>query len=983
MVDFADLAILAECWNKEVTVLINEFLTSNHSGGIVDEDVQSSDWIELRNFNSYAINLQGWYLTDNPNNLDKWKFPDVTIQPGEYLIVFASGKDRAVSGSELHTNFTLDLSGEYLALVGADGETVVHDYAPKFPSQYEDVSFGMALRQGDRYVSNNYFLTPTPRGSNSSPYPNVGSSISNVEHNPAQPGDNDDLIVTAAITETQKPISSVQLHYRVMYNSEISLEMFDDGLHGDANSVDGIYGAIIPATVTGPGEMLRYYITAADSASGQSRAPLPLDLSGQNQSPQYFGTVIVDSGITTQLPVLHWFVENPSAAVTDTGTRASVYYDGEFYDNIFVRRRGASTASWPKHKFKLDFNKGYFFRYSDSAPPVDEINLQSHWLEVSIGGRRDYPSSYLRETASLQFQRDAGVQASNSFHIQLQQNGSFYGLYSFVEQVDETFLQRHGFEIENAVMYKAVSSGSTRSNLGPNPDPSVYQEIIPGNGSAFSQLQALTAGINEGNADRAVYVYDNINLSQVINELATQTVLNNPDRLVKNYYIYLDPVTGQWNRFPWDMEMGFGVDTTFSCCEFLTNENFNSPLYGDNNHVQGIGMPNTMHHLNDAIFDIDSTRQMYVRRVRTLIDEYLADGTDYFENLVNVLKTKIEAEADADNLIWGAGDIDGGVDSILLTWLPTRRTQLFETYGPFGSGLIPESQPLNPVMSFGEIILNPSSGNQNQEYVEIVNQNGFAVDISGWQISGGIELLFQPGTVVPSQSSLYISPDVRAFRAREISPKGNEGRFAQDNYKGHLSNWGETINLFDNNGNLVASKAYQGNPSAAQQYLRVTEVMYHPQGGGSFNEEEYEYIELKNIGTAPLLLDGVKITDGISYEFAPGSGLFLPSGQMIVIIKNRDAFSERYDTGNIDIAPGQYTKSLSNGGETIKIEDDTNSTIIEFRYEDFWWPLTDGPGYSLDILDAGNSNLDSWNISESWQVSSVINGTPGKEDFGI
>src|SRR6184192_3288019 len=87
-------------------VLISEFLAEN-DGGLRDQDGDTPDWIELYNNSSASVNLAGWHLTDSSTNLTKWTFPSTDLGPGTFLIVFASGKDRAVAGSELHTNFKL------------------------------------------------------------------------------------------------------------------------------------------------------------------------------------------------------------------------------------------------------------------------------------------------------------------------------------------------------------------------------------------------------------------------------------------------------------------------------------------------------------------------------------------------------------------------------------------------------------------------------------------------------------------------------------------------------------------------------------------------------------------------------------------------------------------------------------------------------------------------------------------------------------
>ena len=121
---------------------ITEFLAHNQTS-ITDEDGDHSDWIELHNFGAIAVNLDGWHLTDDAVQLNKWRFPGTNLPPGGFLIVFASGKDRALPGAPLHTSFTLDEQGEYLGLVKPDGQTIVSEFAPAFPKQRMDISFGL------------------------------------------------------------------------------------------------------------------------------------------------------------------------------------------------------------------------------------------------------------------------------------------------------------------------------------------------------------------------------------------------------------------------------------------------------------------------------------------------------------------------------------------------------------------------------------------------------------------------------------------------------------------------------------------------------------------------------------------------------------------------------------------------------------------------------------------------------------------------
>ncbi|MEO8353453.1 MAG: lamin tail domain-containing protein, partial [Chthoniobacteraceae bacterium] len=134
---------------------ITEFMAANKSV-LADQDGDYSDWVEIHNPDATPISLAGFHLTDDSANLDKWTFPAVTLNPGAYLIVFASGKDRVNPAAELHANFVLAADGEYLALVAPDGVTVVSAFGPTYPPQYDDESFGL----GQPGTSGNVNLAP-------------------------------------------------------------------------------------------------------------------------------------------------------------------------------------------------------------------------------------------------------------------------------------------------------------------------------------------------------------------------------------------------------------------------------------------------------------------------------------------------------------------------------------------------------------------------------------------------------------------------------------------------------------------------------------------------------------------------------------------------------------------------------------------------------------------------------------------------------
>jgi len=149
--------------------------------------------------------------------------------------------------------------------------------------------------------------------------------------------------------------------------------------------------------------------------------------------------------------------------------------------------------------------------------------------------------------------------------------------------------------------------------------------------------------------------------------------------------------------------------------------------------------------------------------------------------------------------------------------------------------------------------------------------------------------------------------------------------------------------------------------------------MYHPS-----SEPNEEYIELTNIGAETINLNLVKFTNGIDFTFPD---IDLIPGEHTVIVRNLTAFTAQYGT-DIHIA-GQYTGSLANAGEGIRLEDAIGQTILDFEYSDNWRSITDGQGFSLTIIDPANTDIDSWSAKDSWRASAYAGGSPGQDDSGI
>jgi hypothetical protein len=268
------------------------------------------------------------------------------------------------------------------------------------------------------------------------------------------------------------------------------------------------------------------------------------------------------------------------------------------------------------------------------------------------------------------------------------------------------------------------------------------------------------------------------------------------------------------------------------------------------------------------------------------------------------------------------------------------------------------------------------NGNQDAEYIQLLNTNSIAIDVTGWKLAGGIEHDFTPGTVIPAKGSLYVCPEAAAFRARPVSPKGGEGRFVQGGYKGHLSNLGETILLLDAAGGTNNVLTYSGQPSDAQRYLVMSELMYHPPGDGLA-----EFVELMNISDSVTLnLAGLHFTQGLQFGFTNSPITTLPPGGRVLVVRNWAAFTSIYGS-NLPVA-GVFTNgsALNNSGDHIKLEDENNETVFEFSYSDSApWPTSaDGLGYSLVLISPTTKPDPS--VGTNWRASLVKGGSPGTSD---
>lgn len=865
---------------------ISEFLARNPEG---------QDWIELHNPNNFSLNLEGYALTDDPAKPDQFTFPPTVIQPGEYYVLNAGDLGFSLSGS-----------GEYLALFDQSG-SLLTDFSPLYPAQFSGVSYGLF---GSDYA---YLGTPTP-GTPNLATPHLTDHTFTI--NP-----DGGLTISAIAGSSANALSNVSLHYRRMFDGESSLPMTLAG---------GRYSATLPHDLAAPGEMIRWRLTATDSVS-ETKFPLhPTD-----DSPEYFGTVAPDPSLTSALPVLQWFLPPSSFAAADTreGTRCSLFWRGEFYDHILVHLRGATTAALEKKPHQFEFNPSHEFQLHPDAPRVDQINVNAAYPD----------SSYLRDILPMENLALMGMPAPDTFPVRVQRNGSFHSLGIMIEQPDREFLERHDTLLDpEGALFKATGNGSwLASTTG----------FEARNDSSLADLSTFASALNApGQLD---FLLENTDLPSLVNYLAVNVIdsIFNPQ---KNYYIHQNRF-GEWMVLPWDRDFSYGHRWLGSgdprgsagpATFLVTDERYE---WGGSNHDDKGGY----NRLFNAIFSHPKTSEMFYRRLRTTIDTVMAPGK--LESRLEHYRTLMKPEADLDRFSWGFTNdsnyrrfpqepFDQALDRIRDIYLPARRLFLESDGGHPARGTLPESQPSLPSINFGQIVTNPSSGDQDDEFLELTNPNDFAVDLSNWTLSGAITHTLRPGTVIPANSSLVLSPKVSQYRTK------NPPAFTQGNYSGHFSNFSETLTLNDSSGILVATTTTPNLPSPNQLHLVISEIMYHP------TDDASEFLELLNTSNHLTLdLSGVAFSKGVEFTFP--NGTTLSPGERIVI--------SSFPSGR-----------LANEGETLKLDDTDGSTISEFTYSNTApWPLApDGSGPSLTYL-GGDPNS-----PQSWRPSVHPGGSPGSSD---
>ncbi len=460
---------------------LTEFVAANASG-LQDEDGDRSDWIELHNPNRFSLEVTSHYLTDSAGNRRQWRFPARKIPAGGFLLVFASGKDRAPAEGELHTNFRLDAQGEYVGLVAPDGVTVLDQFPTDYPAtrnyppQWTDVAYGRDPTGGV-----GFHPPPTPGATNGPAYEGLVSAVQfshergfhttpfHVSLSTATPT----AVIRYTLDHSEPTATHGQIYAAPLLVEETTVLRAAAFRPGWAPTAVATHTYLIPTNVVAS-PVMRRSITA-NPEYGPQMVPALLDLPSMS-----LVTPAVIDGSYEAIASLEWL--RPEGG------------DG-FQIPCGVRYFGGAYTEFAKKNFRLYFRSEYgagkltyplFAGFEGEFAPVDEFDQ----LELR-GGSHDMVERgfYLSNIFADDTLREAGHLSPHGRFVHLYLNGTYWGLYHLRERWGAAMHARYlGGSRSN---YESINGNW---NVGGWPDPGVPYD---GDGSTWATAKALRQSYRE------------------------------------------------------------------------------------------------------------------------------------------------------------------------------------------------------------------------------------------------------------------------------------------------------------------------------------------------------------------------------------------------------------------------------------------------------------------------------------------------------
>jgi len=1000
------------------SVRINEFLANNSGTSLADEDGDTPDWIELHNPDGGAVSIGGMYLTDDPANLTKWLIPGVSVPGNGFLVIFASSKDRSpTNGDNLHTNFSLSGNGEYLALVAADGSTVISEFGSggsDYPEQLSNVTYGFygnPLQIG-------FMLNPTPNAANDG-----SSGVQGFV-------EDTDFSVSRGFFDTtfNLTITSATPGATIRYTT--------DG-EWPSETVGTVYSGPITVDRTMPVKAIAYkagfvstnidthtYFFASSvlnqtSATTQSVYGFPSNWDGQspyyginnnsNVNPTTHPDMDDDLKTVPSLSIAmdmddlfgsSGIYSHPNSSGTSWERKTSLELvdpndptgASNFQQNCAIRIQGGAFRSFGltrKKSFRVIFKSQYgtgntptdgpgsldFPMFGTEPGVAQEFQTLTFRMESNDGwqwsGAGSQPQ-YARDEFGRRAQLALGQPASHGRYMHIYLNGVYWGLYNVVERPDASFAESYIDGAERD-LWEGQNSGSPindATNLNNwNSYRSAVGNISSASGDAAKDAAYLQAcGFNaDGTRNPAYPIW--CDPSNNADYFVVNWYVGNSDWPHKNYYGGIDSQSTRtgYKYFMWDAEWSLFLRSNTNYNR-ITNYN---GIADPNQDLQDspefrVRFGDRAHRalFNDGPFTPAGAQALYdevtAQHTSILVPEAARWGNQHggnrdindwqneYNNIVSnwfpvrkglflssLRSADLYPDIDAPVYSQHGGSVPGGTGPTLT--VPASVTQIYYMYGPGDSDPTDYEHSLDPRVVGGGI--NPSA--------TLISLPGggtsapLSLNTDGWLFSRSYNSGTQEWSAV------------------------NTAYFSIDSVPADASNL--VISEFNYN---------PSDPTAAGEIAISTD------------KDDYEFIELMNIGLQPIDLTGVRFTQGITFSFADNT--IIPAGGRLVVVKHRAAFEERYSSvlGSVQIANDTiggdtYGGRLSNGGEQLVLLDANDVVIRNFTYDDqLPWPSADGSGFTM-VLKIPASNPDH-GLSTSWVSSADQNGAPGSAaDFGF
>jgi hypothetical protein len=566
--------------------LISEFMAANE-GGFRDGNDRSSDWIEIHNPLPTSVDLNGYYLTDNPQRLDLWRFPSLTMEPGSQLIVFASGQINGPSpdaAGYFHTNFKLDRDGGFLALVSPGGEILDQygDANEPYARQLNNVSYG-ASSDDELVWTRGYMTSPTPGDANISPDEVLADYVRDTTFS-VKRGLFDQPFDVAIATETPDATirytidgSAPSASHGTIYQQPITVSgttilraaAFRDGyVSTNIDTQSYLFLAdVLSQDGAGLPETWGTFVFGSDEAAQGDPVPANYEIDPEVvNDPRYRDTFLQD---LRSLPTVSLVLDPDDLWSEQRGIYANPVKEGaeweragsvelmdttgasQFQIDAGVRihggfgRRPSATA---KHSFRLFFRGTYgatqleypwFGEHyaSEFDTMVLRANYNYSWARGNRGGMQtgeDY--TIVNDRWSAVTQTEMGGLAPQGTYVHLFVNGLYWGIYNPTERPDAAF--------------QALHRGGSESEY----DVQNHEGLVAGERTAWADLRrAVRADPLDFAAVEAVLDIDNFIDYMILNQFG-----GNTDWPQNNWYASRRRADGEkWEFHSWDAEFFF------------------------------------------------------------------------------------------------------------------------------------------------------------------------------------------------------------------------------------------------------------------------------------------------------------------------------------------------------------------------------------------------------------------------------------------